>query len=431
VLYEHTLTLSKGNLSDKTAYLYDLMECPRDISSVSETEKLRFEWSTQSEQDQKLKPLEKTLQSKPIWEKLLMIKTFFERIGYRNNIPYHFEKSIAPFFFRSFPNAAIWFVERNQEELRLIFNREFNLARNIFGVEQALWGKYPQSMSGLNIYDTLQDFGLGLSLIVNFPKINGSNALTNWGSFLFIPEYPIDISEEYQLNITDALVGNLNLLYADDRTITTGTRHRWKYFESELIPKYLEWYVDHLGTLADFVRSQKDLEAFYLASLTLSRICVETYGIQSSRSCFFRKIAFFNLLDKYACLIKEFSKTTISEVDIWKTIVKQSYYKKKLKRFLRKIDAHVGSHFEGIAKECYEDNTLTLSLEKEANLPEDEIADLLRAYRDSHHGYLLWKSKRKLLLTHSGNISNALPDLSIILWHAFLQNPEDFVRSIL
>lgn len=209
MLYERKLTFNERNLKDEVGYLYDLMECPQNIASMPEIEKLHFEWSIQSEQEGKLKPLEKILQSKPIWEKLLMIKTLFERVGYKNTIPYHFEKTIAPFFFRSFPNGVIWFVERNQGELDLIFKKEFDLAQNIYGTKKVLWGKYPQSMSGLNIYDTLQDFGLGLSLIVNFPKINGSNALTSWGSFLFIPEYPIDISKEYQLNITDALVGNL------------------------------------------------------------------------------------------------------------------------------------------------------------------------------------------------------------------------------
>lgn len=430
MLYEHKLTFDESNLGNEIGYLYDLMECPQDLSSKPAIEKLHFERSVQSEQNGKLKPLEKILQSKPIWERLLMIKAFFERVGYKNSIPYHFEKTIAPFFFSNFPQGVIWFVERNQGELDRIFSKEFGLARNIYGINDALWGKYPQSMSGLNIYDTLQDFGLGLSLIVNFPKIYGSNALTGWGSFLFIPENPSDVFEEYKLNITDALVGNLNLLYADDLTITAGIRRKWKYLERKSVPKYLDWYIDHLGMLAKFVCDQEDLEVFYLSSLTLSRICVETYAIQSSMSCFARKVAFFNLLDKYASLAREFSEREKNEVEIWKRIVKKSYYKRKLKHLLRTIDATTDSHFEEIAKECYESNILTLSLEKKANLPEEEVAKLLRAYRDSHHGYLLWKDKRKLLLTHSGNISNALPDLSIILWHAFLQNPADFISSL-
>ncbi|NIO38680.1 hypothetical protein GTO27_13440 [Candidatus Bathyarchaeota archaeon] len=289
-------------MKEKAGYLYDLMECPRDISEI--TSRTNNRNTAEYEENEKLKPLVKELRSEPLWKKLLRVGALFSRIGYLNATPYHFEKTIARFFFKSFPQGRIWFVERDEEKIGRMFQRENQLAERIFGLEAVLTGKRPQNMSGLQIYDTLQDFGLTLALILNFPRIYGANVYTLWGSFLFIPQLPLNLQREYRLNITDALHGNLDLLYSDDTTISSGPRPQIDYFAGDILPKYLDWYVDHLGRLVDFVFRRPRLEDFYLLSLTLSRICVETYSIQTSSSAFLRKITLFNLLDKYASLVK-------------------------------------------------------------------------------------------------------------------------------
>jgi len=424
MLFRHALTFNEKNLKESVIYLYELMECPRDVSKI--IHRINDRNPAEYEENEKLKPLAKELQQKSIWERLLAIRAFFDRIGYMNATAYHFEKTIAPFFFENFPNGEIWFIIRDQSELDLIFRRESELSQKVYGLEGLVSGKLPQSMSGLQIYDTLLYFGLTLPLIINFPKIHGANAYTLWGSFLFIPDSPIDAQREYRLNVTDALSGNLDLLYADDTTISSGTRPRVEYFDKKSLPKYLEWYVNRLGLLMDFISNRNDLEEFYLLSLTLSRICVETYLIQSSLSSFIRKIAFFNLLDKYASLVKEFSNPKINDVEIWKKLLTMSTYDGKIKRHLEEIDKFVGSSFAKFASHLYQDNAISLSLDHKSILNEDEVGKLLRAYRNSHHGYFLWPDERKLILSHSGNISNALPDVGVILWHAFLQSPEEF-----
>jgi len=428
-MFRHLLTFDKRNLSEKVGDLYDLMECPRDISKITNS-RINNRNPAEYEENENLKPLVKELQGEPLWKKLFGVGALFRSIGYLNATPYHFEETIAPFFFKSFPHGKIWFVERDEEKIGQIFRRENELSEKIFGSKAVLMGKRPQNMSGLQIYDTLQDFGLSLALILNFPKIYGANVHTLWGSFLFIPQLPLNIYQEYRLNITDALHGNLDLLYSDDATVSSGPRRQINYFEENILHKYLEWYVDHLGILIDFVFKRPSLEDFYLLSLTLSRICVETYSIQLSSSSFVRKITFFNLLDKYASLVKEVLQLGIRDVEIWKRMLSTSTYRNRIEHSLQKVDLNVGSTFKEIGSALYGDNATTLSLNLSSDLTEKEVTSLLRAYRNSHHGYFLGPNDRKLLLSHTGNISNALPDLSIIFWHALLQNPKGFISSL-
>jgi len=407
------------------------MECPKDITEITNS-RINNRNPAEYEENEKLRPLAKELQDKPLWLRLLRIQAFFESIGYKNATPYHFEETIAPFFFENFPRGRILFVERDEERTAHIFRRERELTQREFGSEAVLMGNLPQGMSGFQIPDSLQDFGLSLALIPNFPKIYGTNVNTLWGNFLFIPELPINLLHEYRVNITDALHGNLDFLYADDATISSGPRRQIDYFEDTIFPKYLEWYVDHLGILVDFVLETPNLDVFYLLCLTLSRICVETYFIQVSWSSFIRKIAFFNLLDKYASLVKEVSHSSIDDVEIWKRMLSTSTYENKTKHNLQKADLVVGSSFKETGSAFHKDNTVTLSLHLKGNacMSEEEIGNLLRAYRNSHHGYLLRPNQRKLILSHTGNISNTLPDLSMIFWHALLQNPEEFIKSL-
>jgi len=45
---------------------------------------------------------------------------------------------------------------------------------------------------------------------------------------------------------------------------------------------------------------------------------------------------------------------------------------------------------------------------------------LLRAYRNSRHGYALYEEEMKALIAHNGKIPDDLPDLGIALWHYLL-----------
>jgi hypothetical protein len=428
VLFKHIITFNQENLKDEVCFLYDLMKCPRDISQITDHQ-VNNRNPAEYDENERLKPLISELQTGSLWEKLFKIKWLFDGIRYINAIPYHFEKTIAPFFFKNFPNGTICFVEQDKHDLNSFFHKEFDLANKLYGLDHVLEGKHPQSMSGLQIYDILFDFGLSLSLMVNYPKVHGVNVYTYQGSFLFLPSSPIDAFQEYRLNAADLICANLDLLYSDDTTISRGPRPLIEYIETGAFSKYLNWYVDHLATLMSFAFEVADLEKFHLLSLTLSRICVETFLVHSSFSAFVRKVVFFNLLDKYAGLVKELSSFRGSDVEIWKKILRKSFYQGMIQKQLEKIDNIVGSSFGNIGTACYEDVSTTLSLgQARAHiLTEQEISELLRAYRNSHHGYLLRPEERKMILSHDGNISNALPDLSIVLWHAFLQDPQGFL----
>ena len=46
--------------------------------------------------------------------------------------------------------------------------------------------------------------------------------------------------------------------------------------------------------------------------------------------------------------------------------------------------------------------------------------DLLRAYRNSRHGYAITEYQQQALISHNGKIPDNLPDLCIALWHYVL-----------
>ena len=365
----------------------------------------------------KLKPM-------PPWQRLFEIRPLFMNIHYINGVYYHFENTIAPFFFANFPEGKIWFVERSEDDFSSFIKKELDFAHRFYSTEQVMMGFAPQSYSGLNFYDIAYDIGLSLPLSVNFPELYGINVPLWGGSLVFIPASSFDAYKEYRYNIIDALTSNLDYLYADYDTVHTGLRPKIRYFDNDKLTRYLEWYISKLDELAVFLLKISDPEKGFLYSLSLSRICVETYQIQCSISAFSRKVSFFNLLDKYANLLQDGS--TLNETQIWKDMLSKAFFKNALKPLLEKIDATVGSMFGVVGNMCYEDVAGTLSLGQTTPLTDSEVCEILRAYRNSHHGYLLTPNPRRALLNHTGNISNVLPDISTLLWHSMLENPTNF-----
>lgn len=432
MLLNHALSITKENLESDVDYLYSRMNCPRDISRFDPSE---YDISkpcleiprmyVDVREEITLSDFSKKLIKKPKWERLFGIKGFFNNIHHLNITAYYFEHIIAPFFFDQFGDGEIWYIDSVETDLEAIWKREYDLANKYFNAEEVLMGSAPQSMSGLFPY-AFNDFGLTLPLIINFPLIYGNNIYFWPGNFIFIPIDVFSVFEIYKINIIDFLSGNLDLIYADDSTLSSGIRLDFEFIKRNELLKYLEWYIERLSFLVDFIFQQTDLEEFFLLALTLSRICIETYSIHISSSVFNRKISFFNLLDKYASLINEFISSSCSEAETWKNLVKKSFYNQKLKPILDNIDKSLHSSFLPAGKIIYEDNHSVISFYHRKQFSEDEVADLLRSYRNSHHGYFLRPHSRNLILSHEGNISNLLPDLCIILWHALLNNPKKF-----
>ena len=341
-----------------------------------------------------------------------------------NLTSYYFEHLVAPFFFENFKDGEIWYVDCIEEDLNNIWKREYQLAQQHFNADDVLQGSAPQSMSGLFPY-AFHDAGLSLPLLINYPNIYGKNVYTLYGNLIFVPIEGFNVFDTYEVNIFDLLRGKLDLLYSDVETVSAGIRLQTSFIDRTRLLEYIKWYIEKLSILIDFIYEQENLDSFYLLSLTLSRICVETYLIHISSSIFDRKNSIFNLLDKYANIIR-FINNSHSDTEIWKILVKKSFFDDRLEPMLSNIDRSINSSFAQIGRIIYEDNLATISFYDRERFTEEEISDLLRAYRNTHHGYLLNPKWKKLILSHEGNISNYLPDLCIILWHAILENPSQF-----
>jgi hypothetical protein len=118
------------------------------------------------------------------------------------------------------------------------------------------------------------------------------------------------------------------------------------------------------------------------------------------------KLLFFGVLDKLANLYAQLGLES-EETEVWKHLLTTDFYESEVKSALHSIPGCVGEVVRDWAEWTFE--------HLEIFGPGSEV---MRELRNSYHGYGI--RKIDTLLSHSGEISNAVPALSNILWHWFL-----------
>ena len=156
---------------------------------------------------------------------------------------------------------------------------------------------------------------------------------------------------------------------------------------------------------------------YLIAGWTVNRLAVDMLTISLADVPYVRTWQLFSFLDALANLINELTKDkTNQQKDAQKVseLLTLEYFQNVIKPELEKIPvqairdgiiAHTNSIYEAIEAM----GTRDMSGQR-----------LLRAYRNSRHGYAINEKERKALIEHSGKMPDDLPDLGIALWHYLL-----------
>jgi len=196
--------------------------------------------------------------------------------------------------------------------------------------------------------------------------------------------------------------------------IASQYHHPPNVVEPKSTKQYLEWYIAKVSNVMASIVKMDDALSRHVVSQTVNRIAIDLALIMTIEIPYLRKWYFFYLLDSLTSLeglrrglsAKQLRDKASS---IWKEFLQDTFYHDRVKKALQQIPNHViREHLQEHISAEY--SKLTSAL-----------IDLLRTYRNTHHGYYLANEKAiKDVLAHSGEISNDLPDIAIGLWHYLL-----------
>jgi hypothetical protein len=194
--------------------------------------------------------------------------------------------------------------------------------------------------------------------------------------------------------------------------------------------QYLEWYVEtfnrFFSNLIEFgmqhVKGDKEKRTlFLLAGWTINRIAIDTLTISLTDAPYLRKWQFFGMLDALANLISLLTIERPKQEDDaikFKELLTRSYFDNEIQPALVQIPVRA------IRDEVIAHTKDVYGLIEEMGMKNrnESGQDILRAYRNSRHGYALKPKERAMLINHNGKIPDNIPDLSIALWHYLLLN---------
>jgi hypothetical protein len=195
--------------------------------------------------------------------------------------------------------------------------------------------------------------------------------------------------------------------------------------------EYLTWYVSVFNTFYNNLLKlgeQKDEDKrmqFLIAGWTINRLAVDTFTISSTDVPYIRKWQFFGFLDALGNLINQITTgKTDSKQDGEKFVelLSLQYFYEKIQPALQKIPVstireEVIQHTQSIYQSV---ESMKVSIDTKKGRRTVSGQELLRAYRNSRHGYAIREDERRALIFHNGKIPDNLPDLCIALWHYVL-----------
>lgn len=194
---------------------------------------------------------------------------------------------------------------------------------------------------------------------------------------------------------------------------------------------YLDWYItifnQFLDKLLNFDDQSDDRK--YTQSLTsvwtINRLAIDALSILAMDTSYVRKWQFFGFLDALGNLINQFSteKSSVGQdKEKFCELLEMSYFTDLIRPILEMIPVpdireELISYTQSIYKsiEGMEVKLTTNGDERVVSGPK-----LLRAYRNSRHGFSINETDKSALIAHDGNIPDNIPDLCIALWHYVL-----------
>jgi hypothetical protein len=368
------------------------------------------------------------------WRRLIAIDLVFGGMKNGNLPPLLLKELIAPHFFSNFPHGRILYVPVSKLRSIELMKLDIELGMKYLPEFDGLVP--PHAGSSLDMELSLRSIGVDLALHFAFPYLMGINAPLAFGNLVFQSGVPVLTYDRDTFVAQDIFSLRLSGVYTDQFTPSRGVKRPILVSASEEAPfssadyySYIEWYINRIPKLYDFILAQSDKDDAYLAALSVSRIVFETYLNILSEIPLIRLLLTFSTMDKLANLAYELGYSTQNESDTWLALLSPDF----LARCSTILD-HIpglGHHFSMLNKWMREDLLGITNERRLQNLRRDlNASKLMRIYRNSHHGYLLRDDLvRKTLLSHSGDIFNEFPDIVFLFWNAFLTDPPAFLTN--
>jgi hypothetical protein len=334
-----------------------------------------------------------------------------------NAVPRLIQDYVGPEFFRTAPMGEIWYIEQDTEKLRRVWREEAEFAKRILphsSVESLLFFS-PQGFSGMEV-GLLPFYSLWLSLAWARPYVFGTLAAALRGYFIFLPDAPLTDLDDYEWNLTDALLDNVMDIYSDRHVPHRGPRSIFPegVAKQESRKAYLEWAVTRIDCLVEATLGIADSITRLLVQWTISRIAIETYLIAILDVPFIRKTILYHLLDKYASLahlaeypFERLRTGMTGETDAWLALLDWQMWERNVQSALSRIPRPAGQFITSRTEWIYEQLR-----------DGDPTPRMLRAYRNTSHGYRIRAAED--LLKDTGEVHNDIADISLGLWHYLL-----------
>ena len=388
-----------------------------------------------------------------------------------------FVELVAPLFFKEFPEGRIWpilideIVSKRHRAIRTLY------ILNLYG-HQAI----NEMNKGTAVLENFQrtdiwNLSTPLSILLGmfYPYFYGFHICRPGICFIFEFDSPKEEKVLYPANLRDLIFSgplakqNIPVNLSIDEAMKKLAYRRYKHnkkWNLDQFNTFIRWYITAWNkTIAEWIdpcnftdgKGNIDFISHFERFLTMMRICEEVAEISYHTRPFIRKTLFFQMLDKFGTLLGN-NKTDAD--NNFKELLKTDNIIKKITPLLDSLPSLFKKYFQELAKDIskesdkiiwegiwlksrkkgykvkilsYDKNKEKFEEKGEERAKEHYIVDMLRVLRNTYHGYIseLDNNKRfaRVLSLHTGDTSDKLPELSIILYLSLLSSPEKFIQQ--
>lgn len=312
-----------------------------------------------------------------------------------------FQKIIWPEFFKLFPEGRILLLKLSEEWLFSTWDTQDRLKKD------DLKGFYftdvvPHETAGFNVtafpWIAMRFLSYGI-----YPLILGNFSVPP-ESLVVIYYIPDKALSHSQVLNSSSPYRNILLhlfdYFNDQWTFDSDRGPKWKFDPRFFNPleslDYIQWYFTKINDRMNELKEIKDEVNQFKVGSTINRALIDAVCSITSEVPYMSKIFFFNCLEKLSNLMKQLKPEQI-EVDVWKKLISQEFLT-VLKIELSDILGNIGYYLSELIDLVIEEMKI------------GQISpNLLRALRNSHHGYKLRPNTFKELMDHNGEINNSIP----------------------
>jgi hypothetical protein len=315
------------------------------------------------------------------------------------------QKLIWPEFFRSFPRGKILLFELDDKWNQTIWQGMVNHARTVgFDKDEENYMHVAQDMSGLQSenfpFTALQVAAFGIYPLILFDMEHTSGKLT----CVYVPPKAFQHAQMMEPGAFLYILGRLHHVFNDQWTFD-GFRGPKFVTPSERIKptqclEFISWLGKNISERMEDLLSIEDVVRREQLAMTFNRAACDGILAAAAQLPYMSKVFLFACLDKLANILVQIGLFE-NDTSAWKHLVSDTFLSGELLEILRGIPSAVGECLTHIVQK------VCLDIKIEEITPE-----LLRDYRNSHHGYGLNRDSVERLFRHSGEIHNDVTLLS-------------------